>query len=456
MEVKEIPLGKIDPGSRARENYSGLIELAESIRNNGLIQNIAVFDKRTADNWDKHHLKSEETNSEAPYLLLAGGRRLRAFIEGSIAPEIPAKIYNQHLDANDIKTIELEENIQREDLSPQEQLKLTYEIHRHYEKIHGKVEGSGTVKTGHSLRDTARKLGRSPASVSEDIALAKALITVPQLFKESKTKSDIKKAYKKAVKTIQDEEKAQKIREERAVTSKEKTQKKISQRYILSDITEGMGRIESGSIGLVELDPPLKIGFEDIYEDDLSYDNTLDNSNYLQEMRKVLTESYRIMKNNSWIIVWYPIEPWHHPLWQLMLEVGFKVRAIPLIWDKQQGQTRSPNYNLGNSYEVALYGRKGEPLLNKPGYSNIFHYKKPIQSKRTHRTEKPIELYMDIFNVFCRPGTIICSGYAGSGNTILAAENVSMSAIGFDTNPDLKNSFDLRVFDNFPPNYSSY
>lgn len=456
MKRQPIKITNIDKGQRARKEYGNINELLQSIKKRGLMHDIVLFDKEAAEDWQEHELINEEEDSEARYYLIAGGRRLTAWEQGDLGETIPAKVYDEHLTREEIKLKELEENIEREDLSYKEETFLTYDIHRKYQDIHGEMEGHGKGKTGHSIRDTANALGKSAQIVSEDVRLAKAMDTVPELFDGAKNKTEAKKVLKDATKQIEEEEKAQKIREERSNTKEGKIQAGIAEKYITVDILEGMKRQETQSIGFVELDPPLEIGFEDIYKDDQSYNASLNEENYLNEMEKVLKESYRIMKQHSWILVWYPIEPFHQPLWKLMNDVGFKTRAIPLLWDKQAGQTRAGNYNLANCYEVALYGRKGDITLNKPARNNIFNFKRPSKKKRIHKTEKPIELYEEILQTFCRKGTTICSGYAGSGNVILAAENSDMTAFGFDTSESMKDKFDLKVYDDLPPDYSSY
>lgn len=452
---KEVDINNIDRGVRAREDFGDLSELSNSIKEHGLLNRITLFDKQGVD-WSEHDLKEEENDPDKRFLLMAGDRRFQAWSQAKIDERIPANVYEEELSAQQIKSIELIENIHRKNLTYQEEVTLTKQIHDLQQEIHGEMEGTGSGKTGHSMRDTARMLNRSAGSVSEDLQLAEAMDVVPELFENAKNKTDAKKIYKKAKKEIDDEEKAKEIREKRNRTDKEKLQQKISNKYILKDVMEGLGDLETGTIGLMEVDPPLQIGFEDVYDEDTSYEGSLNEQNYEDYMRNLLTECHRVMKDHSWIIVWYPIEPYHQMIWDILEEVGFKVRSIPLIWDKKRGNSRAANYNLSNHYEVAMYARKGDTILNKPGHRNIFEHKLPSKKKRFHKTEKPIELYEDLFEVFSRKGAQICTAYAGSGNGILAAENVDRTCFGFDISEDYKNKFDLKAHENIPPNYSSY
>lgn len=455
--LKQIDIKDIDTGKRARKDLGDVEELKNSIEKRNLINPITLFDKEAADDWEDHDLKNEEKEPERRYLLMAGGRRLTAWnLSEKLGKEIPANVYDRHLSAKEIKSIELIENIQRKELDHKEEMLLTRQIHKLQQDIKGEVEGSGRGKTGHSARDTAKLLGRSAGSVSEDLRVAEAMEAVPELFENTKNKTEAKKIYKKTIKEIEDEEKAQEIKEKRATTSEDKLKKQIADKYILKDVMEGLRGLDNGVINIMEVDPPLAIGFEDIYDEDTSYKDSLNKENYIEKMTQLLDECYRVMKKNSWIIVWYPIEPYHQTVLGIMKDVGFKVRGIPLIWDKQRAQTASPKYNLGNGYEVALYGRKGTLGLNRMGHSNVFSWKTPMGKERYHKTEKPIELYEEIFDTFGRKGHTVCTAYAGSGNGILAAENIDMTAFGFDISEDYKNKFDLKAHSNIPPNYSSY
>lgn len=442
----KIPVDQIDPGSRARQDYKDIKALLQSINEHGQIQPIALIKKESITDWEEYD--SEDLDEDKPYLILAGGRRLEAFKMGKIE-EIEAKVFDKERDLIEIKKIELYENLDREDLEWSEEVKLKAEIHKLETEI---SEQSGDKQ---SIRQTANKLQVSHGNLSEDLKLADAMEILPQLRKHKK-KSDAKKELKQMMKAIEDRDAVKKIKEEREGSDKETLHKKIAGCYKNIKYLEGMEKFDKQTVDFLELDPPLQIGFEDIDRYDHQSYGDVASDQYLPFMEQTLKEAHRVLKNNSWIIVWYPIEPWHQPLLELMQDIGFKTRGIPMIWDKTRGQTRAPNTNMGNTYEVAFYGRKGEAMLEKPGRKNIFQHKPVDKSKRFHPTEKPIELYMDILSTFCRKGAITITGFAGSGNMVLAAQNLDMNCTGFDTSSDWKNKFDLKVYDSVPPNYTSY
>ena len=441
-KLKKIKLSDIDKGSRARKEYKKVKELWQSITEHGQIQPISVIEKDKVADMENDFDVSKE------YLLLAGGRRMAAFEYGE-AEEIEAKIYDEFHEEIEILKIELYENLDREDLTWTEEVELKAKIQQLEEDV---ADSEGTKA---SIRGTASKLNVSHGNLSEDLKLAEAIKAVPTL-KRHKTKSDAKKELKQMMKRLDDKEAVEKIKTEREADGESTLQKKIASKYKTKDILEGLQLFDDGTVDLVELDPPLQLGFEEIDRYDHSSYNEVTADDYPNLMTIWLKECYRVMKDNSWIIVWYPIEPWHTPVLEIMEEVGFKTRGIPLVWNKINGTSRAANLNLGNAYEVAFYGRKGSPVLEQPGRPSVFTYKKPDQSKRFHPTEKPIELYEEILQTFCRKGSICVSGFGGSGNIVLAAQNVNRDCTAFDTSTDWKNKFDLKVYDGAPPNYSSY
>ncbi|MEG0289920.1 MAG: nucleoid occlusion protein [Erysipelotrichaceae bacterium] len=136
-EVKTITIDQVEPNPfqpRVEFNDEALMDLAQSIRENGLIQPICVREK------DKDH-----------YEIVAGERRYRAMkLIGQI--EVPVIV----MDANELQMAEmaLVENIQRENLSAIEEAKAYVEIMR----CANLTQSSLALKVGKSQSSIANKL----------------------------------------------------------------------------------------------------------------------------------------------------------------------------------------------------------------------------------------------------------------------------------------------------------
>jgi site-specific DNA-methyltransferase (adenine-specific) len=92
-----------------------------------------------------------------------------------------------------------------------------------------------------------------------------------------------------------------------------------------------------------------------------------------------------------------------------------------------------------------FYAWKGQPALNKAGASNEFRCSPVLAQQKTHPTERPVQLMKDIYDTFAFPGSRVLIPFLGSGNGILAANELGMSPIGFELSKGYKDSFLIKV-----------
>ena len=162
--VKEIQIENIVVESRGREDYGDMARMKESIMRHGLINPITVY----------------SPTGGPPYQLVAGERRLMACGELKLKI-IMARIYDHELTDFELKSIELYENLDRKDMTAIEQAKMTKELHDLLVRINGPKVARVANAPGHSMKDTAEMLGRTPASITQDIKLAQAIEEFPEL-----------------------------------------------------------------------------------------------------------------------------------------------------------------------------------------------------------------------------------------------------------------------------------
>jgi site-specific DNA-methyltransferase (adenine-specific) len=97
---------------------------------------------------------------------------------------------------------------------------------------------------------------------------------------------------------------------------------------------------------------------------------------------------------------------------------------------------------VGNAeYGLLLY-RDKLPKFNNNGKMifNVMDWESdditsPIYQK-IHPTQKPIKLLEKIISIFTDPGDVVIDPVAGSGSTIIAAENIGRKAYGFEIKKD--------------------
>lgn len=96
---------------------------------------------------------------------------------------------------------------------------------------------------------------------------------------------------------------------------------------------------------------------------------------------------------------------------------------------------------VGNAEYALLLYRDKLPKFNNNGKMvfNVMDYEEddnPIYRK-IHPTQKPIKLLEKLINIFTDPGDVVIDPVAGSGSTLVAAENLGRKAYGFE----IKKSF---------------
>ncbi len=441
MELKEIAIESILVGDRFREDLGDLAMLIESFKREGIIQPLAVRE-----------------NSDGTYSLLAGGRRYTAATRANLAT-VPVRCYPATLSEIEMRSIELMENTCRKDLTWLESAKLKKEIHELQVAIHGPKISTLPGAPGHGQKETAELLGVTQGTVSQEIKLADMVEIFPELAK-AKDKSEATKMMAKLQENFIREELASRIASKIAGNSTERIHQDLISRYILGDFFDGISQVPDRSIDFIELDPPYAIALnkqkrdmKDIHGE--AY-NEVDEKDYYTFMSTVARESFRVMSNDSWIVVWHGVE-WGQCIFELFKEVGFKGDIHAAIWNKGNvGQTNTPNLHLASCYEPFFYFRKGNPSIIRQGRSNVFNYKPVFSGSKIHPTERPIEIIQDIIQTFCWEGSHILVPFLGSGNTILAAANLGMSAFGWELEEEYKNSYTVRVASSVPTKYCSY
>lgn len=436
--VEMVPVEKIILGERAREVMGDLDGVEFSMRESGLISPLAF---RYFPNSDK-------------YLLLAGERRYTVLSRNSV-PLIPGRIYDHDLTELEMKMIEKAENFHRKDMEYYELDCLTLEIHKMQQSLHG-VKAPGPSGDGWGIANTGDMLGGvTKAAVSQSIKRAEARETFPELFGNCRTASDASKILKKVNEVMIKDIIAQKLESNTSNT----TLHELSKCYSVKSFFDGVKKIPDGIMHLVEIDPPYAIDLRNAKKSDgesqyiLNDYNEIPAEHYIngepdglwQGMNKVFQECYRVMSNHSWLLCWFAPEPWFNDIYHAIINAGFQTTRMCPIWTKITGQSKRPEMHLPNSYEMFFYAWKGRPAIARSRSNNIFNYPSIPPQQKTHPTERPLDLMVDIYETFAFPGSRILIPFVGSGVGIFAAHKLGMAPVGFDLAKSNKDSFLVKA-----------
>lgn len=458
FDIKEIPINEIKILNRSRKELGDIVALSKDIEAVGLISPIAVNDE---------------------YRLLAGERRLTA-CKHLGHETILARIF-PNLNEDDILMIEMLENTSREPFKWYEELEIKSKLHKYW-MIQAKPAIWG-------YRETAEKMKVSLGGLSSDLALSEALKAFPEL-KEAETKRQAGDRYRKlidqvksikAIDNLSDSDKANlakmlggkpinpimdipKARHADTTpdfatigggsTDEQPQSDKANDLSSESDPLNGelkkelpphkygieswetfITQIPNNSIGLIELDPPYAIEFNEIYGKvkKIQAAATDWTTEQLQDcFRTMLPILYDKLLDNSWVICWTGKE---HYQWinAGAASCGFKVQD-PGIWAKKSGGSNTPKTNMISGYEMFLLFRKGNAQFNLNSFHSVINFDAPSSTHRIHQWEKPMEMYDYFLKQLGKPGSIFLSPFAGSGNSMVSAAINNMIPFGCDVN----------------------
>ncbi len=128
---------------------------------------------------------------------------------------------------------------------------------------------------------------------------------------------------------------------------------------------------------------------------------------------------------------------------ELAKKYGIK-NYINLIFKKNfSPQVLKANMRIvGNAEYALLFYRDKLPKFNNNGKMifNIFDWVKDSVSnplyKKIHPTQKPIKVLENLIKIFTDKGDVVIDPVAGSGSTLIAANNLNRKAYGFEINKE--------------------
>jgi site-specific DNA-methyltransferase (adenine-specific) len=105
---------------------------------------------------------------------------------------------------------------------------------------------------------------------------------------------------------------------------------------------------------------------------------------------------------------------------------------------------------VGNCEYAILFYREKLPKFNNNGKMifNCFDWIKDTDNEKLHPTQKPVKLLEKLIKIFTDEGDIIIDPCAGSGSTLIAAENTNRKSYGFEIKKDFYKKANAWVLKN--------
>ena len=325
--------------------------------------------------------------------LIAGKKRLRACKELGWK-EIPVI---ERVASEDVR---LHENLKREHLSWHDEAVLVEKLHTSRIKEHGPSKPGRSKKSGWTLRDTAKELGRSLGIVSEAVSLVKAVEKDPSLknIKDRQTALRLVKLRKQ-----------QTEQEEESIV----TPKIEANSLYLGDASAVLKLLPKDTFHVCMTDPPwLKFAGHKKLEKD---DKTLD----------VFRQVWRVLRKPSFLYLFIGINEFEFYLENLG-QIGFFVQETPLIWHKKKFLSRRSSGSFyGRDFELIIVAAKGDPVLyTRTDPNSVFSYDIVHSSKLRHPNEKPKGLINELLGHCSVTDNLVLDPFAGSGVVGLTAKEI--------------------------------
>jgi len=224
---------------------------------------------------------------------------------------------------------------------------------------------------------------------------------------------------------------------------------------IIAGSSERMAEIPDHSLHLMVTSPPYNVTKE--YDDDLTLQE------YLQMLRNVFTEAYRVLVYGGRACINVanlgrkPYIPLSDYISKIMIETGFLMRG-EIIWVKGAGAGVSmawgsfqsaSNPVLRDTHEYILvfskgaFGRKKcagkENTISKEQFmewtKSVWSMSPESARKVGHPAPFPVELPYRLIQLYTYTDDIVLDPFMGSGSSALAARKAGRKYIGYETDP---------------------
>lgn len=373
---------------------------------------------------------------EGPDLVLvAGERRLRAvqdiwdlggtFIYNGEPVPLGCIPYSNlgDLDYVDAMEAELSENIRRTDLSWQEKAKATADL-----MTLRQAQARRDDLPPPTVADLAVEIRGSSAGQAQDTTRQELLVSRHLDNPEVAKAGSVKEAFKILKKTEE--------RRQNAVLAETLGKTFSSAKHSLhhADTYEWMKGQPDGQFAVILTDPPYGIGADEFGDSGQgggvrqhAYDDSYET--WRLTLPVFCKESFRLAAESAHAYLFCDVERFPE-LRTFMQEAGWNAFRTPLVWHNPEG-FRAPWPDAGpqRKSEYILYATKGGRKTNHLA-GDVLTYKR--DASLGHPAQKPVALLVDLLRRSARPGDTVFDGFAGSGATIEACNELKLTCVAVE------------------------
>lgn len=389
----------IDRANRQRKELRNIDELAQSIKQQGLIHAPVITRE---------------------CVLVVGERRVTAMIQLGWT-SCPVK-YVEDLSDLELQLIELDENVHRED--------LTWQEHNDAIKRYHDIR---SLQPGWTHENTADAIGMGESAVSKHLQIADAIEKkIPGVLDAPKYSTALgitqRNASRQQDTKFKDVEEL--VKESLNITKplgKPQAMPENPERRILLEnrnTLEFFAEVQTVPYNFIHCDFPYGVGTGDKQGQSAAkgfgeYDDSFDT--YARLLSSFCVNINNFAAPSAHLMFWFSMDFYEMTRSELY-QAGWTVNPFPLIWHKSNNQGILPDPNRGprRIYETAFLASRGDRKIVRP-VSNVQSF--PV-TKDHHQAEKPKAMLEGFFKMLVDNSTRMLDPTAGSGNALAVAEKL--------------------------------
>jgi site-specific DNA-methyltransferase (adenine-specific) len=378
--------------------------------------------------------------------VLCGHQRLRAAKELGLETA-PCEVKEFKTDS-EMCVWAIKDNLVRRQLTTEQRYLLYAKLSELYEvgrggiaerDAHGKIlkpKDATVTSSGDVLEKTAKEMEESPATIARARAYKLAVEEMPELRTTTVTSA------------IYEYKRRKNIEERKEVLKGAPVLKNL----LLGNALEKVDEISDNSVDALITDPPYGTGTETARTEVMKVRGELwkaskwNTEDIFPLLDKLLERAKMKLKDDAHIYIFTSWKVWHR-LYPIVSK-HFEVKNC-IIWNKGTAYLGERlGYNFMDHHELILFATTGKRKLNytgeKPG-NIISGVKSPYNIKRLHPTEKPVELCKRLISYSTVEGETVLDPFAGSGSTLVAAEELGRNWIGIEIDPQWYDVAKMRI-----------
>lgn len=394
--VADITVNRAD---RQRRELRNIDELAESIQRIGLIHPPVI---------------------DQDGVLIAGERRLTA-IQQLGWTHVPVQ-FVEDLSEYERQTIELEENIKREQLSWQEEVAALEKFHK-LKVAH---------EPGWSQEDTAVAIGLSPPAVS------KKLLVAGSMNNETVASADRFSAAWNIVERNAQRKKTSVLEGVGVTMGKTLGEAPTTPVLVIPLLNvsfhDWQPTYDGPKFNLIHCDFPYGINVADSPRMEATIkDHYKDSPDvYWALVARLMQAMDNVVAESAHLIFWYSMKMNQHGETTAALErMGWQCNPFPLIWHKSDSAGIAPDPQRGprQTYEAAIFATRGDRKITEAGcIANSFAHP-GRRDDAIHASEKPYVMLRHFMRMVCDEYSLVLDPTCGSGNAIKVAEDLGAAHV---------------------------